>query len=144
MAACMGRAFLGKGETRLNSWLFLLVGSGGAAGALARYGAGRWVARRGWRAFYATLAVNLAGSFAAGFLLGAQVRSEQPNLYALIGTGFLGGLTTFSTLNVQKASLAAEGQGRTLAKYAAATYAGGWAFVAAGFGLGSAARMIST
>lgn len=119
------------------SWLTVfLVGAGGAVGAVARYGASRWFARRGAPSFAATLLVNLAGSLAIGLLIGRQAALEHPELYALVGTGFLGGLTTFSTLNVQKAQLARERAGRTLARYAAATYLGGWALTGLGLWLG--------
>jgi CrcB protein len=51
-----------------------------------------WVTHRG------TLLVNLAGSFVLGLLVGA---GPSPDGLALLGTGFCGGLTTYSAFAVQ-------------------------------------------
>jgi CrcB protein len=130
---------MGKGgKTFMNLSQMALVGAGGAFGAVIRYGVGQWFLRRGALPIYATLSVNLAGSFAMGILVGNRLMEQNPDLYALLGTGILGGLTTYSTLNVQKASLAGEGTSRRLAQYIGATYIGGWTFTAAGIWLGGA------
>lgn len=66
-------------------------------GAAARYGAGRmrWPGGRTW---LGTLAVNVAGSFALGWLLASQ----PPDAVATVaGTGFLGSLTTFSMFAIE-------------------------------------------
>ena len=65
----------------------LLVALGGAAGAAARYGASRALPGR-----RATLLVNLLGSLLLGLLVPAA-----PAPAALLGVGFCGALTTFST-----------------------------------------------
>ncbi|MBB6671112.1 fluoride efflux transporter FluC [Cohnella nanjingensis] len=117
-----------------------LVGLGGTIGALLRYGASRYAALRKSKPHYATLAVNVCGSLAMGILAGLDWRDDQPATYAFLGTGILGGLTTYSTLNVQKATMRREGRGRQLAGYAAATYLGGWAAFAAGWTIGRAIR----
>lgn len=114
------------------------VGVGGGLGALVRYSVGRWLAARGHLPLWGTLIVNVAGSFAAGVVAGVALRSRTPDVYAFAVTGFLGGLTTFSTLSVQKAQLLRERQTGLLAIYIAATYGGGVAGVAAGFALGQA------
>jgi CrcB protein len=119
------------------SWkLLALAGLGGTAGALLRYGAGRLGSRLGKPAHYATLAVNWAGSLAIGALVSLNVKAGHEALYVFIGTGVLGGLTTYSTLNVQKAAMSRERKFRLLAAYATLTYLGGWAALAAGMGLG--------
>ncbi|MFC4601955.1 fluoride efflux transporter FluC [Cohnella hongkongensis] len=118
--------------------LACVVGLGGAAGTLLRYGIGRWVTARGRHSVLGTLIANLAGSLAMGVLIGIGLEERQASAYALAGIGFLGGLTTYSTLNVQKASLF-RGGGRSkalLAWYVTATYAGGFALTAAGVGIG--------
>ncbi|MFC5467246.1 fluoride efflux transporter FluC [Cohnella suwonensis] len=113
-----------------------LVGLGGAIGALARYGASRAAAAKKKPGFYATLAVNLAGSFLMGLFIGCRLESGHAVLYAFAGTGILGGLTTYSTLNVQKASLLRSGAKRTLLYYVAATYAVGFGLTALGVAIG--------
>lgn len=127
---------LGKGQTLMSLWLFALVGAGGALGSLVRYGAGRWVSGKGRAPFYGTLIVNLAGSFAMGLLIGLGLDSDNRAEYAFLGIGVLGGLTTYSTLNVQKATMWSQGNRRILTIYIAATYLGGWILTAAGVGLG--------
>ncbi|TJY43297.1 CrcB family protein [Cohnella pontilimi] len=122
-------------------WHLILVGVGGSAGAVLRYGVARWFANRGKLPIYATLTVNLAGSFAMGVLIGARLLEEKPDWYALMGTGVLGGLTTYSTLNVQKALLVREGAAARLGKYAAATYVGGWLLTALGIWIGRASSL---
>lgn len=77
----------------------LLVAAGGALGALCRYMT--TLALAGWAgtAFpYGTLAVNGAGSFLIG-LLGVLLSRVYPlpGAAAFFITGFLGGLTTFSS-----------------------------------------------
>jgi len=119
--------------------LACLVGLGGSAGALLRYGVGRWIAAEGKPGFYGTLVVNLVGSLAMGVLIGIGLEQRNAAVYALTGISFLGGLTTYSTLNVQKATLYRGGGAarRTLYLYLAATYVGGFALTAAGVGAGS-------
>lgn len=120
----------------MSLWMIGLVGAGGAIGTLMRYGVGRLVTGKGKPPFYGTLIVNLAGSFAMGVLIGLGLESNGGADFAFIGIGVLGGLTTYSTLNVQKASMWSEGRRRTLAMYTGATYLGGWIFTAAGVALG--------
>ena len=74
----------------------LLVVLGAVAGAPLRLFADRVaVARRGPGSVAGTLTVNLAGSALLGVLLG--LRGVPPAVVALVGTGFCGTLTTFST-----------------------------------------------
>ncbi|WP_287021828.1 CrcB family protein [Cohnella sp.] len=123
----------------MNGWMLAcLVGIGGSAGALLRYGASRWNARRKGKPHLATLAVNLTGSLLLGLMAGGNLRVSHAEVYAFAGTGIMGGLTTYSTLNVQKAEMARARNWRQLAGYAAATYLGGWAAFAAGWLLGRA------
>lgn len=81
------------------SWV--LIGVAGAAGAVARLLAGTWIGgRHGSGSFpWGTLAVNVTGSFLLGLLTGlaAGRGSLTPEVRAVLGTGFLGAYTTFST-----------------------------------------------
>jgi CrcB protein len=84
---------------------FLIVCGAGALGSGARYLVSLWL---GSRAFpYATLAVNLAGSFAIALVLELSIRIAgfPPNLRLALSTGFLGGFTTYSSFNYETTAL---------------------------------------
>lgn len=75
----------------------VLVALGGGVGAGIRYLAGRYVASYG--SFpVPTFLVNAVGCFVLGLLSGAAL---SPEFFALLGTGFCGGLTTYSTFAVE-------------------------------------------
>jgi len=75
---------------------FLLVGAGGALGALARFGLGRMITSRSRVKFpLGTFAVNLSGALLLGLLTSLGAGGST---YLILGEGFLGAYTTFSTL----------------------------------------------
>jgi len=87
---------------------FALIGLGGVLGANARYLVSIWAARRWGTAFpWGTLLINLSGSFALGFLLELLAARFGNDLDArlLLGTGFLGAYTTFSTFAFETVAL---------------------------------------
>jgi len=90
---------------------FLLVVLGGMIGAPARYVADRALQNRLETVFpWGTFAVNMAGSFVLGFLLGAQRHlGVSASVVLLLGTGFCGGLTTFSTFGYETLRLLEDG-----------------------------------
>jgi len=92
----------------------LLVALGAAVGAPLRYLAGRVL---DGRVHWGTLLVNLAGSAMLGALVGAAVDGHW---LALLGTGFCGGLTTYSAFAVQTV----RGGRRRGSAYAAMTVTG--------------------
>jgi len=69
----------------------------GSLGAYARYRAGLVLHERG------TLFVNLTGTFALGVLVGA---GTSGTVLLILGTGFLGAYTTFSTWMVERTYVA--------------------------------------
>jgi CrcB protein len=75
-----------------------LIAVAGAAGVLARYGIS--TVFHGDALPWATVAINVAGSFALGVLVVVPHWFSQEVRTAL-GVGFLGGFTTFSTFSVQ-------------------------------------------
>ena len=76
----------------------VLIAVAGAAGVLARYGISTLF--HGDALPWATVAINVVGSFALGVLVVIpQWFSEE--VRAALGVGFLGGFTTFSTFSVQ-------------------------------------------
>jgi fluoride exporter len=77
----------------------VLVFLGAAVGAPLRYLTDRLVQSRHDSLFpWGTFSVNLAGCLVLGALTGAMV--SQPTL-ALLGTGFCGALTTYSTFSYE-------------------------------------------
>ena len=102
-------------------------------GALARYGLGEWLAPVG-KVLTATVVANLLGSAILGVLAGvAARRGEKGMAWSLLGVGFSGALTTFSTFAVEAITIFDEG-----GPAAAALYAGGSVLV--GLWVASAAR----
>jgi CrcB protein len=96
-----------------------------------------WVAHHlDRRTPWGTLLVNVAGSFVLGLVVGAEASSAA---LALLGTGFCGGLTTYSAFAVQTRDQAHERGPATGAAYAAATIGVALAACALGFWLGSSA-----
>jgi CrcB protein len=82
-----------------------IVGGAGAVGRLLLDGA---VSARAGRAFpWGTLAVNLSGAFVLGLLTGAAFGGDGMRL---VGTGFLGAFTTFSTWALETHRQAEDGR----------------------------------
>lgn len=80
----------------------IAIGIGAFLGAILRYLLSIYLATP-----YGTLAANIIGGFLAGILLGYfQQHTEIPGWIKLFSTsGFLGGLTTFSTFSVEAIGL---------------------------------------
>jgi len=85
----------------------LLVGAGGAAGAVARYLLGTQTLRLlgpGWP--YGTFAANVLGGLLMGALAGYLAHrggADQEKWRLLLGVGLLGGFTTFSAYSLELA-----------------------------------------
>ncbi|MDQ0261620.1 CrcB family protein [Sinomonas atrocyanea] len=89
----------------------LLLGVAGGLGAVARYVLDTAVSRRIKGPLpFATIGINVTGSLALGLVTGAVLAGADPALQAVLGTGFLGGYTTFSTASYQSVSLALSGR----------------------------------
>lgn len=103
-------------------WLYIAMG--GALGAVSRYGVTLGAARLGATGFpYATLTVNVVGSFLIGlFVAWLGGRTEiNPALRPLIQVGFLGALTTFSTFSLDALILLEQGRLTKAGLYIAAS-----------------------
>ncbi len=86
----------------------MAVLTGGAAGAISRLGLDAAVVRVTGSGFpYGILLINILGAFLMGLLQGRIAWSGKPHtvMYNLLGTGFLGGFTTFSTFALDTFSL---------------------------------------
>ena len=93
---------------------FLLVGAGGAIGAMARYGLASLVGRT-WPISFplGTLLINIIGSVGMGLLIGLMARflpSWQTEARLFVAVGILGGFTTFSTFSLDTVALIERGE----------------------------------
>lgn len=105
-----------------------LVGLGGATGSNARFWLGRWVREMtGPTDFpWATMLINISGSLALGAMAGV-FRDRTSTWYLLLGTGFCGGYTTFSTFSLEVAEALRHGRWGVAMMYVTASVAGGMA-----------------
>jgi CrcB protein len=102
--------------------ILLLVVAGAAVGAPLRYLTDRAISSR-WDSVFplGTLMVNVCGSLVLGFLFGgAQEHAVSAQVTALLGTGFCGALTTYSTFGYETVRFTRErSHGYALANVAA-------------------------
>ncbi len=104
---------------------FLLVGTGGALGAMSRYGTGVIITRMWGVIFpYGTLFANITGSLFMGLLIGGLARFTplwQGDARLFVAVGFLGGFTTFSSFSLDVVILVQRGDTMQTALYMAVT-----------------------
>ena len=93
-------------------YAFLAVGIGAALGAWLRWGLGLWLNPAVPNLPLGTLSANLVGGYLIGLAVAffAQYSAVSPEWRLLIITGFLGGLTTFSTFSAETVTLLLRGQ----------------------------------
>jgi len=113
----------GDDERRLEWDVVLAVAVGGIAGAEARYGLGVLAPHGAHQFPWTTLAINVAGCLLIGILIGVLESLAHPPRLArpLLGTGVLGGFTTFSTFSVDVDTLVHAGRWEIAAGYVVAT-----------------------
>jgi len=104
---------------------WLLVAVGGAVGTLLRYGLS--LVMKGLPlAFIGTLLVNVLGSFALVMI--AELHGGRTlggvELRLILGTGMMGGFTTYSTFNFETYRLLQQGHGMRAFTYVALTLLG--------------------
>jgi CrcB protein len=113
----------------------ILVAAGGFFGAISRFAISNWGKKRYGGDFpYATLFINLLGSFLLGLLVGAKV-AEGWRLFA--GVGFMGAFTTFSTFKQESIQLHAKKKGKVLFVYLVLSYVLGIGLAFLGFYIGA-------
>ena len=94
-----------------NVHLLLFIGTGGFFGAISRYLIATYI-QKFFGGFFpiGTLSVNVLGSFIIGFAAMYFSHTIQPEYKALVITGFLGALTTFSTFSLENVTLLQDGE----------------------------------
>lgn len=113
-------------------WLAFLAAAG--VGAVTRYGTDR---RLGFAT--GTLVVNVAGSFFLGLVTGFGLyHGLSSDTRIVIGTGFCGAFTTFSTFSLEVLTMVGSDRRRTVGRYVLASVAGGLGAAAAGLTLAAA------
>ena len=113
----------------------VLVALGGAVGASARYGVGLAATRMLGSGFpWGTLAANVLGGLAMGLLVGAFGHDRAKIL--LLGTGVLGGFTTFSAFSLETVLMIERGAIATAGLYAAGSVAASVCALGLGLALG--------
>ncbi|CAM4091153.1 fluoride efflux transporter FluC [Mesobacillus thioparans] len=107
--------------------VYLLVGAAGFLGASLRYCVGVFLFHESTVFPFATLTVNLLGSFLLAWLTtGLLIRFSLPShIKTALGTGFVGSFTTFSTLSVETVNLFLHGKLVLAFLYIAASIFGG-------------------
>lgn len=106
----------------------VLVGFGGAVGSNARYWLGQAMRQQGWTAPFPwhTLLINVAGSMLLA-LTAMLFRERTGDGFLLLGVGFCGGFTTFSTFSLESVELIRRGRWDLAVLYALASLALGFA-----------------
>ncbi|MEH7443483.1 fluoride efflux transporter CrcB [Bacillus sp. JJ1122] len=86
---------------------YLWIGIAGFLGAILRYSIGLFLFDESQVFPFATLTVNLLGSFILAWFTTVFVKrfTIPDHMKAAIGTGFIGSFTTFSTLSVETVTL---------------------------------------
>jgi fluoride exporter len=105
----------------VRKWMFpvvrhkmILLFVGGGLGTIARYLLSKWFNEQPWgQGFpWGTFAINVSGSFilgAAAVVVLERLSPAHQNWYLLLGTGFCGGYTTFSTFEWETYKLVRDG-----------------------------------
>jgi fluoride exporter len=86
---------------------WIAVAIGGALGAMGRYAVSSWVFQINHKFPFATLAINVLGSFVMGilFVLIVERTLLSMEMRSLLMIGFLGAFTTFSTFSLDALGL---------------------------------------
>ncbi|WP_374723380.1 fluoride efflux transporter CrcB [Calidifontibacillus erzurumensis] len=88
----------------------LLVMIGGFLGAICRFSIGEWISKNNGFPL-STFIINMIGCFILGWFLtfANQTNKVKPAFTLMIGTGFIGSFTTFSTFSVETLHLLQKG-----------------------------------
>jgi CrcB protein len=120
------------------------VAAGGSAGALARVALSREFPVHAGSFPWATFVVNIIGCVVLAYVATRLLERLPPSTYRrpVVGSGFCGALTTFSTLQVELFELLRDGDAGLAAVYAVASIAAGFAAVLLATWLVRRARLV--
>lgn len=92
----------------MTPWLFLAIAASGGLGAALRFLIDGLIRTRTRGSYpFGTMVINVTGSLLLGLVTGLAVTAVLPeDIRLLVGTGFLGGYTTFSTASFETIRLA--------------------------------------
>jgi len=119
--------------------ILISVALGGAFGSLLRYLLSKLIQEKVGIEFpFGTLFVNIVGAFLIGLSFAYLVErmAVSPELRAMMITGFLGGLTTFSTFSYESYSLLTDGEWAKFLLYVLGTNMVGISMTVFGYNLG--------
>lgn len=124
----------GKRADPVSGRVLWVIAAGGVLGALARYQAGLSRPTVGTGFPWTTLVINVVGCLLIGMLavLAAERFDAHPLVRPFVGTGMLGGFTTFSTYSVDVHRLLIDGHPGIAVGYLATTAAAAVAAAALG------------
>lgn len=112
----------------------VFIGIGGAIGSLARYKLGKVIAEKSSTTFpIGTFIINITGAILLGIISSLDV---SKNMYLLLGDGFLGAYTTFSTFMYEGFNLFQENEKMNAFTYILGSLLLGVVGYALGFELG--------
>ncbi len=119
---------------RKHGLVLLIIAAGGVLGALSRYQLGRWWPTPVPQFPWTTLGINLSGCLIIGCFMVMITERFSPHALVrpFLGTGFLGGYTTFSTYAVDIVLLSRAGHLVTAGVYLILTLIGSLLAVTAG------------
>ncbi len=123
----------------MTAGLFLATAAAGGLGAALRFVLDAVIRVRVGSAYpLGILVINLTGSLLLGLLTGLAVGSVVPDAWRLVlGTGFLGGYTTFSTASVDTVRLVQEGRTRAAVMNGLGMLVAGVILAGLGYAVGS-------
>ena len=113
---------------------YVWVGLGGAFGSVVRYAIGVRVDQSHFP--WATLGINLSGSFVLGLFLTVTLGHLSVAVITPVAVGVLGGFTTFSTFAWEGFTHARTGRASIAFAYIAVSVVGGLLAAAGGYSLG--------
>ena len=113
----------------------LLLFLGGGLGTCVRWWLGSWFAAQSWTRglpIFGTFVINVSGSFilgAAAAIIVERLPLERRDWFLLIGTGFCGGFTTFSSFEWETYNLLRDGSWSYALAYVCGSVLAGFAAV---------------